>query len=150
MRMRSMAPITGSKFITITLLPKIYKYTANEQFSRMRSVLINVLNVACKEWVLHAELTEQANVHYHGWYTEAFPGATLQLLDCFKGYTGFIQVNKQPITDIKRTYEYMRKSDEVTRKFIKHPVMSNFFDGIIPSQPPNSPISLYNRIKLDF
>lgn len=48
--------------LTITLLPKLYKYTSNEQFEKTKN-FINSLRgykVTCV-----AELTQTFNVHYH-------------------------------------------------------------------------------------
>lgn len=124
--MLEVEPVPGSQFITITLPPRAYKHKAAKQHKLVKSTIYNIMRVHCKDFCIIAELTEQANVHYHGWFTEAYEHAMLFMLDNFKEVVGFVKVNKERITHVKRTYDYMRKDMANTAKIIgKNIVISN-------------------------
>ncbi len=126
MNMQKAEPVRGSQFITITLPPKAYKFKAKEQFERTKPGIMDTFLTHTNDYCLIAELTEQGNVHYHGWFTERYDRSTLFLLDHLKQrHLGFVQINKARINDVERTYKYMCKDIDITKKLIKHPVLSN-------------------------
>lgn len=140
MNMRLMEPVKGSQFITITLPPSAYKFKAAEQHSKIKQILIDTFTAHCDQYCLVAELTQQSNVHYHGWFTEKYERSTLFLLDHLKQrYLGIVKVNDRRIMNIKRTYDYMTKDMEITKKLVSGIVISNNYR--IP-KPPNLKIKI--------
>lgn len=120
-----MVPLPGSQFITITLPPRAYKYKAADQFARVKKLLVMIFSVHCDQWCLVAELSNQSNVHFHGWFTEMYHQSTLILIDVLKdAYFGFTKVNAERINQVNRTFVYMTKDLEITKKLIKDPVIS--------------------------
>jgi len=51
--------------ITVTLSPKMYKYTASEQLDMTRSLIKEALSNRNAISTIVAELTSQHNIHYH-------------------------------------------------------------------------------------
>lgn len=122
-------PLPGSQFITITLPPKAYKFKAADQYNRVKSLLKTVMTTHCEKWCLVAELTKQANVHFHGWFTERYEKATMFLLDQLKdAHLGYTQVNKERITEIHRTHQYMTKDWCITKQVLgTSPCLNSWF-----------------------
>lgn len=126
MNMHIMEPIPGSQFITITLPPRAYKFNAQKQYDKVKDIVFQIMATHSNQFCLVAELTKQANVHFHGWFTERYENSTVILLDVFKSAPlGFVKVNDERIHDVKRTYEYMQKDVAQTLKLIKKIVISS-------------------------
>lgn len=137
MIMLEMEPLPGSQFITITLPPQAYKLKARQQYDMCKDTLRVAFSHYTQNYCLVPELTEAANVHFHGWFTEAFDGSTLLLLDQLKGCgLGFVKINKERIKMIDRTYKYMMKSLDITRKVLhtKTLILSSYHKFVIPPE----------------
>lgn len=57
---------TQAYAFTVTLKPVLFRYNADEQVRKTASELETYINGMSSEFTLVAELTKNANVHYHG------------------------------------------------------------------------------------
>lgn len=147
MNMLMAKPLDGSQFITITLPPSAYKFKAQEQHTKIKDIIFITMNTHCLNFCMVAELTKQANVHYHGWFTERYANATTFLLDHLKQrYLGFTQVNKERIHHVDRTGNYMMKDIELTKRLINRPIVSNYF--AVPRPPPELKKTPYKTLEI--
>lgn len=113
----------GLWFITITLKPKLYKYSSVTQYEMSVNIVEAILRNHTDSYVLVTELTASANIHYH---------AIIQIRDKYQMCTllnkikrvrelGNSKVNDKPVVELQRTFEYMLKEVNVTRKVISTP-----------------------------
>lgn len=106
------------KFLTITLKPKIYKYSSITQLELTNYTVFEILQNTSDKYVCIAEHTQVGNVHYHAlvYHQQSFQlVSTLNKLKKCK-YIGFIQTNGKPIEEITKCSEYMVKSLEENKK----------------------------------
>lgn len=127
-------PEPGFKFITQTLSPKLYKYSAIKQFRFTVNDIISVLDYVGNDYCMVTELTNEGNVHYHFWivFKEGFTGANY--LDIMKYNTrfGFSKISKENsnktmlamkmdtynymLKDVYKSYQLIRCSSIVTNR----------------------------------
>jgi len=114
----------GSYFLTITLDPKIYKRTISEQFITVRDFIKNILKQYSDNFWLVAELTEQSNVHFHGFISFAQSHYKHHIIDALKRFPlGMSKINNSVIVEKRRTVEYMYKEYPHTTQFINKPLI---------------------------
>lgn len=102
--------------ITVTLHPKLYKYTAVEQFDMTRSMIRDALLDQYAIISIVAELTSQHNIHYHCYvktykdYTQKYVKKTHDKL------RKILQFGKRQITQVQYENSYI----DYLQKDIKH------------------------------
>lgn len=112
----------GMLFITVTLRPDLYGRNARGQFKtsikHLHMMLQNNLDRYC--WV--AELTNKGNVHYHIAGKENQQYAKDVIMDVSKCHKilGNTLINREKISERKRTYEYMIKDIDKTHYVINN------------------------------
>lgn len=94
---------------TITLDPTIYKLRARSQLKTTISSVKTILSANCEKYILVAELTNSANIHYHCLIQ---CDDTIRLLDDFKMVKGIgsVFLNKNNIKNheqLKKALAYM-------------------------------------------
>lgn len=119
-------PSKPFEFITITLKPKMYKYTAEQQF-RYTYRYVDACADMLEDYCCVTELTKDGNVHYHIW-TIGDHGVFINRLKKYTECIGFITVtklkhNKELREQIEDTYEYMIKSIERTYSCVRNTKM---------------------------
>lgn len=115
------------EFITITLLPYLYKRTAQSQFVITYHELVSYLNCFCRDYCMVAEITKDGNVHYHGWVVWERSQSFMTFSDSLKHanhYFGFVYKTKLKdgaCKDVqrKRMREYMLKDIRTTYRMIR-------------------------------
>lgn len=123
-----LTPVPGSKFITLTLRPKLYKFPVVEQLTRSTKMFKDIVSQLYNcEGSLVAELTEQANVHFHLWIKCQYDFDYLRLVDAWKKI-GFSKITTTPIINnaqILRVEKYLLKQQEI-RDELFHNAVSQF------------------------
>lgn len=118
-------PIPGSFFYTITLKPKLYKYSSVTQYELTYGILLHHLIQTVQDFEFVPEHTQQGNIHYHGWVYDSNPLQKINLLNKLKRERsfGFIKLTPDIIINedqIQRTHKYMCKDFEDTKKLLKN------------------------------
>lgn len=115
----------NSHFITITLNPVMYKMSISDQFN----ISSKYIKLKIKQWSrnfwLVAELTNNSNIHYHGYIyfeQERYKHALIDDLK-YSMTTGMNKINDCVIVDKERTINYMYKDFDVTRRYISIPII---------------------------
>lgn len=113
-------PIPGSWFYTITLNPKLYKYTFNTQYDITRFEVMKILDIS-DHYSFVVEATKDGNCHYHAWCYCNNPFSRILIINKFKSskFIGYVMLNREPIIDTQRTYNYMIKDYKNTHKLLK-------------------------------
>lgn len=121
--MPNVQPFIGSYFVTITLPPFFYKFQSTTQFELTAGYLEDILDQNADHYEFLPELTDQGNVHYHGWATFKDTVHRIKFMDRVKRSKklGFLKINDQRIIDVERVAKYMTKSYTDTVKIIKSP-----------------------------
>lgn len=116
----ALKPPQQSYFLTVTIKPKLYKYSSTTQYDLTVGELAHILETCCKDYACFPELTERSNIHWHGWIT--FRDRLNQHTFVNKCKTnkmlGMIKINDQVITDTNRTHAYIIKDLQLTYKVI--------------------------------
>jgi len=121
----------GNYFLTITLDPKIYRRSINEQYITVKDFIKNLLKQWCSVFWLVPELTNQSNIHFHGYIKLSFDHYRHHIIDVLKRFPlGMSKINDQKISDKERVVNYMYKDYHTTVKFIHNPRIKYF--GKIP------------------
>lgn len=110
---------------TVTLKPNLYKYIAEEQFSRTYIALsIHLCKLSPNVTVL-AELTKSMNIHYHGIIQFNIDRAEVNLrkkfIDSFRTSKEFGFVNIKQIEDEAGWIKYITKDLDQSRLLIGSP-----------------------------
>lgn len=117
-------PPTNSWFVTITLPPKLYKYSSVTQYELTYGEIQHIMYSCCADFECIPEHTQQGNLHYHGWFTVAEVTSKILLMNKLKRsrQLGFIKLTTEPIiTDesIRKTHTYMIKEYKDTKKILR-------------------------------
>lgn len=108
-------------FFTITLRPKIFKYSSITQLELTLADIAKKLYRYTSHFVIVAELTKQGNVHYHAIcsFSEAYRKNLM--VDAFKKdkICGFIHTDGNVIEDMKRVADYITKDVYNTIRVIR-------------------------------
>lgn len=109
---------------TITLLPRLYKYSPEDQYDHTYMNVAEVLRGLSSRVELIAELTpKNMNVHYHGkiQFQESKEDCRKKFIDAFRGskLVGFVSITQTE--DDKGWYEYIHKDVVTTKKLIGRP-----------------------------
>lgn len=124
-----------SYFITVTLKPKLYKFTSITQFELTHSEIIHIMDRHAADYVVATEHTKQGNIHYH---VVAYIPSTAQkitMINMLKKNRlfGFIKFDPKPITHRLQCVEYMTKDLYQTLKVfpvsLRWKVIQTFADG---------------------
>lgn len=118
---RKFTPILGAYFVTITLSPKLYKYSSTTQYELTIGELRQLFETSAARWAIVPELTDKGNIHYHGWIVLETKYAYILFLNKLKRKKslGFCKINDERIKDIDRVFRYMFKEFRLTRTVIK-------------------------------
>lgn len=117
-------PLPGSYFFTITLKPKLYKYSSVTQYELTYGTIQHHLMTTVQDFEFVPEHTQQGNIHYHGWIYDNNPLQRINLLNKLKRdrTLGFIKMTPEVIItneQIKRSHDYLCKDYVNTRKLLK-------------------------------
>lgn len=121
-----------SFMVTITLKPKLYKYSSITQHDMTINVLKALLSNQASGYVLATELTLSGNVHYHAFVMTPCKYRRITLLNTIKKnrYFGFIKVSNE-VHDMSNVYAcltYMIKDVDTTKKILHN---ANYKPNII-------------------
>lgn len=111
-------------FVTITLLPKMYKQDAEHQYDATVDPIQKILSLFfCEDYSLVAELTRNSNIHYHaiGRRKECFDSLRKKLNDKFRNDPLFGFINIKLVENEPQVLDYMKKSLKETADLIKRP-----------------------------
>lgn len=101
----------NSYFLTITLKPKLYKFTSVTQLELTNHDVYAILYRNSVDYIVVAEHTQAGNIHYHA--VVAFSGKLqrIQLLNMFKKNRalGFVKLDPEPVSNKVATANYMTK-----------------------------------------
>lgn len=100
-----------AKFITVTLKPKVYKYSSITQLELTNNVLYQILYNCTDSFICVAEHTKQGNVHYHAlvyFHTDSSFILLMNKLRKQKEF-GFIHTNGNIIQSHKECAKYILK-----------------------------------------
>lgn len=76
-------------FITITLKPKLYKYSSITQLEITNHELYNILYCSTKDFIAVAEHTKQGNIHYHAIFSAQTNVSNILLMNKLKKNKNF-------------------------------------------------------------
>lgn len=128
-----LSPEPGSRFVTLTLKPKYYKYPVREQFSKTFAILQQILGqLYTSEGSIIAEVTEQCNIHYHMWIKCKYDIDYLRLQDAWRSI-GFVKITKEVIKtekSIMNVKRYMDKQAEERTELLSGLVHSFHFTQV--------------------
>lgn len=157
MNIPNVDPMKGSYFITITLPPTMYKLPAKIQYEFMLNHIRKTFR-RYGHFQLLPELTEEGNVHFHGW-VDMTAIQRYKLIDHLKRmkHYGYSKINKDPIVDTNRVKEYMLKSYHITHQIIRwsYPliIQSDHYKtpitNIITTKTPQFPINQINPLDIE-
>lgn len=109
---QSLKPPKCAWFMTVTLKPKVYKYSTTTQFELSVQELEHICILHSTAFAFVPEITKQGNVHYHGWITFFDTLNKIHFINNIKkrhNMLGFLKINDQPIEEVDRTYQYIIK-----------------------------------------
>lgn len=117
-------PLRGSQFITITLKPKLYKYSSVTQFELTKHDIGMAICASSSDFCMIPEHTAVGNIHYHAWFKPSNDLSTITLMNKLKKMrnVGFIKLTPEKIESndsITRSYNYMNKDLDKTIKLFK-------------------------------
>lgn len=106
----------SSSFLTVTLSPKLYKFSNFLQFEMTHNILYSILNKYCSHYVCVVEHTKQGNIHYHCILTTTNFKKTILLANDIKKNKlfGFIKLDGKGIINILKCATYLVKDIEFT------------------------------------
>lgn len=103
-------------FITVTLRPKLYKYSSVTQLELSNNILYNILDTYCVDWACVAEHTGGGNIHYHA-IVLYLGSAALSMINTIKKNKNFGMIKfDKSINNLNRAKDYVLKSLNETRK----------------------------------
>lgn len=99
-----------SSFLTVTLKPKLYKYSSITQLEVTNHTLYGILYTTADDFLCVAEHTKQGNIHYHAIVNCSTKYSKILMLNKLKKAKeiGFIKFDDE-INSITKTAEYMVK-----------------------------------------
>lgn len=114
-------PTPGSMFLTITLQPKLYKYSSVTQFELTHGLIEHIFEQTVDDFEMIPEHTGQGNIHYHAWFKFSRDPQKILAMNKLRRTRslGFIKLTPDRIlTDegIKKVHNYMNKDFDTTRK----------------------------------
>jgi len=116
---------------TVTLKPNLFKLIAEEQYDKTYLPLYKHLAAMSHKFTLIAELTKNANVHYHGMIQFPMNKKVIfrkKFIDSFRKSKEFGFVNITQITDEEGWRKYIIKDINETREAIgRPPIIEDFF-----------------------
>lgn len=108
-------------FITITLKPKLYKYSSVTQFELTRLDVESIFLSSNVKADFSVELTEQGNVHYHAVICSPDKFKAIHAINKFKRNRAFGHIHIKPIgsqQEYERAINYIQKDIEGTKKIL--------------------------------
>lgn len=110
-------------FITITLKPDLYKYSSITQYEMTVNAVKEILAKYNNYYVMVAEHTADANIHYHAMIVPRDRYANIALINKLKKgrLFGFIKQNSEPVIERQRTFNYLKKELFYTQKTLSTP-----------------------------
>lgn len=117
-------PPEGSYFITITLKPKLYKYSSTTQYELSYGTIQHILHTTVQDYEVVPEHTKDGNLHYHAWIYSSNPCAKILCLNRLKRdrSLGYIKLTPEIIIkedQIIRVQEYLCKEFSYTVKILR-------------------------------
>lgn len=99
------------KFLTITLQPKLYKFSSITQLEITNNDVYKILLTTCDDYICVAEHTEAGNVHYHALVSHNNKSGIILTANKLKKNRnlGFIKITTD-IKNKKKCAEYLLKS----------------------------------------
>lgn len=107
-------PPKYSRFLTVTINPKLNKKNPQYQFAATHSTLLRILDKYCSDYCKVTEVTEEGNVHYHLWFMLRNIHHMANLCVDMKNskVLGFYCLDKNPIEKQDDVYKYLRGEAE--------------------------------------
>lgn len=111
-------------FITITLCPKTFKYSAVTQYEMTVNEVRTIMEAWCSQYTLTVELTDAGNVHYHAIAKILTKTQRIRIIESCKKkrVLGFIKINTLPINMdemLHKSCNYIIKELDKTTEIIK-------------------------------
>lgn len=106
-------------FVTITLKPRLYKYSFNTQYELSQREIAHMLTIHSNDFVMVAEATKSGNVHFHAIIIADDIYHQVTIINKFKKdkNLGFIHI-KEVNSDLSPIINYMLKDIHETYKLI--------------------------------
>lgn len=110
-----------SYFLTITLPPKLYKYSSITQLELTNRIVFGILHKYCKDYVCIAEHTGQGNIHYHAVVKYETKMQAIMLINSFKKNKaiGFIKHDGSTVKEPRKVAEYLTKEFITNYKILR-------------------------------
>jgi len=125
----------NSWFLTITLDPRLYKKSINEQYLDSYMMVRNILKMYSDSFVISCELTKNSNLHYHVIIHFEKDHYKHHIIDLLKRYPlGNSKINETVVSDIERTFNYLIKDIDITSQFIHRPISKYVKKVKLPSE----------------
>lgn len=104
-------------FLTVTLKPKLYRFSSITQLELTNHDLYQILYVTTSSYHCVAEHTSSGNVHYHILFDTINDYSAIMLINKLKKHRsfGFVKLDKE-IYDLLKCAEYMTKEIYNTSK----------------------------------
>lgn len=136
-RKYNIQPGGNTYFITQTLKPKFYKYSTETQRNLTYHQFGAMLKEFTDDFICCCEITEQANIHYHGIVVFKNEINKLKMINKCKSKQsiGFMKITPKAIVDeipsMMRAKEYIIKDVDKTSKFVKTPLILQIYSDYI-------------------
>lgn len=98
-----------SMFLTVTLPPKLYKFSSVTQLEITNKILYSILNATTDDYFVLAEHTKQGNIHYHAMVTCSEKRRYVLLMNKLKTNRSFGFIKLIDIGNYNKCAEYMYK-----------------------------------------
>lgn len=108
-------------FLTITLKPKLYKYSSITQLELTNNTVYQILYRCSKSFICVAEHTQAGNIHYHAVVAFGDKLRKIMMINMFKRNKdiGFVKIEDLPIVNKTKVSEYITKDLYVNHKIFR-------------------------------
>ena len=115
--------LSGSYFMTVSLKPDLYSFSARSQFKKTNDKLFKLIKGYSNNFMMTTELTKKANIHYHIIIKfkdmEYVSELLIEALRSTKEF-GNTMINPDVIIETERTLNYIKKDIHKTYTIINN------------------------------
>jgi len=111
--------------VTFTLSPEIYNKPIRQQLKKSKGILCDILNAYCTKYIIVAELTKKAVIHYHCLLEYRNEYSECNIIDSLKykqKILGNPYMNQHMISN---KYEWIRAYNYITKELNKTHIIVN-------------------------